>query len=229
MVQRYWGVLVCVVLIWIYMTGCPPVAALDPIKIGDEDVSRNTVTASSCVLEESPYVYPVALNYRYTGKPIVYNQLAWGINYGMSGISPFLKWQVFQGPAQLYVRAGAGGFPIPIPMHLFGIVGHYHGDMTFNLDMTDVSSLYLGAKSFGMAAYLPESDSIEPQDSLDLIDEGEFVQGVWVGGFLGYRIKSVVIEAGVHRVIYGTYGLEQNSFDNWSPSIGISYIIKSKD
>jgi hypothetical protein len=226
-VQRYWSIWSAIIVTCVYMTGCPPVAALDPTPVGDDDVGKSTITASSCVLKESPYVYPATVNYCYTGKPIVKNRFAWGIHCGMSGVSPFVKWQVFHGPIQLYIRAGAGGFPYPVPVHLFGVIGHYHGDATFNIKFTDMSGLYLGAKSFAVVAYMPHSDTIAVDDTLDLLDEDEFVQGVWLGGFLGFRAKNIGIELGIHRILDGTDGLKNCSFDDWSPSMGFSYYLKS--
>ena len=230
MVKQYWSIWIIIVLIGLSMTGCPPVASLDPVPVGDLDHGDDAIAGSACIFKQSPLIYPFTANIRHSGRPIISDYLGWGINYGLSGISPYLKTQVIQNPFQMNIRIGAGGSIIMVPIYLFGLIAHCHGDATITINLSENNDLYFGTKSFLLGAAIPTGeDTTGGEKGIDIIDEEQFIQGVWLGGYLGCRINRITFELGLHRVMYGTEGTKDGTFDNWSPSIGFSYKLKPKD
>jgi hypothetical protein len=212
---------------YLSLTGCPPVATLDPTPVGDADGSRGAISGSTCLVKESPFVYPFALNYLYKGNPLIPGCLGWGINLGTSGVSPYLKLQVIRSRFSLNLRTGIGGGICILPGDLLIMGAHYQGDATCTISLAQASDIYFGVRTFGygLDASSPY-DTTAAEEDTGFIDEERFVQGIWLGGCMGFRLDPITLELGLHQVIDGTDFLREATFDDWSPSIGLSYQLK---
>ncbi|RKX71549.1 hypothetical protein DRP53_01075 [candidate division WOR-3 bacterium] len=202
-------------LLFLLTTGCPVLTTMETARINRRPFDRDpSHTADISQINFFGTVMTDTLNNYSICPYLIEGWLRWivfderlelGVNCGTSGIGGASKLLIIKRPVYVALRGGISGLPW---IFLTNPSGGLYSDLIMSMDL-GMDELYWGGKII----YWVRSPNPKSQE--------RFLAG---GGFLGFRVKKMILEAGCYRVLKTGIGFNPWGVEGYIPVLGIGFI-----